>query len=72
MPKQETPIEWWNDPEVDHTVDTFWIKDAMQTAVGLFWYNHVRNTGKPMPELKLKISEVRGVVTAYGWFEDEA
>ena len=71
MPRQEIPIQFWDDPDFDHISDSFWIKDAMERAVGVFWYNHVRGTDKPMPELTLKISEVRGVVTAYGWFEGE-
>jgi hypothetical protein len=40
-------IEFWNDPEdpVDHDKDTFWIREAMERAVSMYWLRHVNKTG---------------------------
>jgi len=61
--KQEIPVEYWGNPDVDHFEDTFWIKEAMQSAIGVLWYKQVRPYKLAMPKnLSLTLDTERGVV----------
>lgn len=61
--RQEVDVQWWNDPDVDHLTDSFWVKEAMQHGIGLFWFNHVRKDRLPMPKnLTVTLDTERGVV----------
>lgn len=61
MQSVEVPIQYWDETQND----TFWVYDAMKTAVGLW---HLKNIEllevATMPNLEVVIDRERGVVTA--------
>lgn len=71
MAKTEVNVQYWDNPDVDHSSDTFWVSDAMKSAVGLFWYNHIRGTNLAMPDLSVRLDSNAGKVVVYGFPDDE-
>lgn len=62
--KEEIKIQYWNDPvdPVDHDKDTFWIKTAVEGAVGRMWYKNIANKRAFPDNLTITIDRDRGVV----------
>lgn len=65
MRSAEARVQYWDDPDYDHTVDAFWVKEAMERAVGKFWLDHVFQSGLSMPSITVTLNSDRGVVVAY-------
>jgi hypothetical protein len=60
------PIEYWfGKDSVQGRDESFWTKDAMERAIGAYWYRvHQEAHGPeiPMPSLLVTIDRERGVV----------
>lgn len=60
------PIEYWTGPNsIQGRDESFWTKEAMERAVGAYWYRvHQQSHGRdvPMPTISLSVDRKRGVV----------
>jgi hypothetical protein len=59
MARQEIAIPYWDET----TSNSFWVKDAMEGAVGVLWAKNFHNTDMP-DTIIISVDRERGVVTA--------
>lgn len=59
---REFEVQHWQEVSGDPANEGFWVKDAMVSAVGQWWYAH-RNTDQPLAdEITLTLDRERGIV----------